>query len=287
MVDLIVPIVTPFTEENKIDGKKLRDHADFLLKNGAEFLLLCGTTGLGPSVSFEEKKYIIEQFSDIPDKVIMQVNSLNLDDSLSLTRLAKSSGFRAVASLPPYYYPRFPEDWYIRFYSEISRVYPTIVYNFPLTTNYDVQPSLVKKIVKAGGEVIGIKDTTTDLNHMLNFKWEFANDFVVYCGPDPLIFSSLRSGLDGAVAGTANYAVKRVRSIFDNAGSSKGMEHQKVITALSKIAQKYGQWAANYSMVKIISGHDAGLPRPPVFPLSPEVEKALSSEVHALLGEGD
>ncbi len=110
MSDLIVPIITPFNERNEIDIVKMRRHADFLLKNGIDFLLLSGTTGLGPSLGFSEKVDILENFSDIPDRVIMQVGSLNMDESKSLARLAKKKELRAVASSPPYYYPRVPED---------------------------------------------------------------------------------------------------------------------------------------------------------------------------------
>ncbi len=287
MSDLIVPIITPFNERNEIDIVKMRRHVDFLLKNGVDFLLLSGTTGLGPSLGFSEKVDILENFSDIPDRVIMQVGSLNMDESKSLARLAKKKELRAVASLPPYYYPRVPEEWYIRFFREISEIYPTMVYNFPLTTNYDITPSLVKKINASGGNIVGIKDTTPDINHMLSFRWEFSDAFKVYCGPDALILSAMRSGLNGAVPGTGNYIPKLVSSLVKDPDSVRGIETQMLVTSIAKISQKYGQWAANYSMTRIINGYDVGLPRPPMYPLSKVQEDALQSDLKKVIKVGD
>ena len=287
MSDLIVPIITPFNERNEIDVVKMRRHADFLFQNGVDFLLLSGTTGLGPSLSYDEKVEVLENFSDIPDSVIMQVGSLNMDESKSLARLAKKKGLRAIASLPPYYYPRVPEEWYIRFFREISEIYPTLAYNFPLTTNYDITPSLVKKINASGGNIVGIKDTTADLSHMLSFRWEFSDEFKVYCGPDTLILSAMRSGLNGAVPGTGNYIPKLVSSLVKEPDSSKGLETQKTVSSIAKISQKYGQWAANYTMIRIINNYDAGLPRPPMYPLSRDQEESLRSDLEKVIKTGN
>ncbi len=282
MNELIVPILTSFNKKNKIDSTVMRNHADELLNRGADFLLVCGTTGLGPSLTYKEKSDLLDVFEDIPEKIIMQINSLNLEESKMLARKAKKLKVNAIASLPPYYYPRFPEEWYVRFYKEISSIYPTIVYNFPLTTNYDIQPSLIKKVNDSGGVLIGIKDTTLDLNHTMNFKWELGPDFKVYSGSDALILPAVKFELDGAVSGASNYAIDLARSIISNPDGRNAIAKQRQITSLAKISQKYGQWAANYSMVKLILKYDVGLPRPPVFPLNKSQEDLILTDINKI-----
>lgn len=279
MNDLIVPIITPFNLENKVDKKKLMDHADFLLKNGVDYLLLCGSTGLGPSLKYEEKVSILETLSYQKERLILQVGSLDISESIALSSMAKKIDIAAIAALPPYYYPRMPEEWYVRYFKEISEVYPTIVYNFPLTTNYNINPELVKNINKIGGQIIGIKDTTPDFDHIVNFKWAFGKDFKVYCGPDSLILPAIRMGMDGAVPGSGNYVPKLIREMINNDESENALRFQQRINTLTFLARKYGQWAANYSMVKILSGYDVGIPRPPIYPLDKEKEKALEGEI--------
>ncbi len=283
MNELIVPILTSFNTNNKIDRIVMRNHAEELLKRGANFLLVCGTTGLGPSLTYKEKSDLLGVFDDIPEKIIMQVNSLNMEESKILARKAKKLNVNAIASLPPYYYPRFPEEWYVRFYKEISSIYPTIVYNFPLTTNYDIQPSLIKKVNDSGGVLIGIKDTTLDLNHTMSFKWELGADFKVYSGSDSLILPAIKFGLDGAVSGAANYAIDLARSIISNPDEKDAIAKQRLITLLSMVSQKYGQWAANYSMVKLILKYDVGLPRPPIFPINKSQEELILTDVNKII----
>jgi len=286
MSDLIVPILTPFTKDNTMDTEKLQRHAEYLIKNGVDYLLICGSTGLGPSLRMEEKVKILDTLSYINDRIIFQVGSLNLQESIELTKLGKKVQVKYIASLPPYYYPRMPEEWYLRFFKEISEIYPTIAYNFPLTTNYDIKIELVKKINKNGGNIVGIKDTVPDLDHILNFKWEFGKDYKVYCGPDALVLASLRMGMDGAIPGSGNYAPKIARALFENYNNEDGTLNQKILTKLSMIARKYGQWAANYSMVKIIGKYDPGRPRPPIYPLDENSEALLSREVLEVLKGG-
>ena len=145
----------------------------------------------------------------------------------------------------------------------------------------------MKKINASGGNIVGIKDTTTDLSHMLSFRWEFSDEFKVYCGPDALILSAMRSGLNGAVPGTGNYIPKLVSSLVKEPDSGKGMETQETVSSIAKISQKYGQWAANYTMIRIINNYDAGLPRPPMYPLSRDQEESLRSDLEKVIKTGN
>ncbi len=286
MHELIVPVVTPF-EKGKVSVEKMRRHSDYLLKRGIDLIFLNGSTGLGPSLNLDERLQILHAFHDIPEKVIVQVGGLNLDDSIALAKEASRLKVHAIASLPPYYYPRLPEAWLIRYFNAISEIYPTYLYNFPLTTGYDISAALVKKIIASGADVIGIKDTVQDINHMLEIKWNTAPDFKVFCGPDPLIMPALRSGLDGAVGGSGNYIPGILRTLVDHFNDEIGTRSQKIVQDVTNIVKKYGQWSANYSMVEILHSYSAGEPRPPIFPLGDDDKKSLSQEVKKVLPEGD
>ncbi len=286
MHELIVPVVTPF-ENGRLSVEKMRMHSDYLLKKGIDLIFLNGSTGLGPSLNLDERLQVLHTFQDIPEKVILQVGGLNLDESLTLAREAARLKVHAIASLPPYYYPRLPENWLIRYFKAISEVYPTYLYNFPLTTGYDINAPMVKKILSAGANVIGIKDTVQDINHMLEIKWNTEPDFKVFCGPDPLIMSALRSGIDGAVGGSGNYIPVILRTLVNHYNDETGTRAQKLVQEVTNVVKRYGQWSANYSMVEILHSYSAGEPRTPIFPLGDEEKKSLSQEVKNVLSKGD
>lgn len=283
MTHRIVPLITPF-RANKPDVPKLAHHARTLLEDGMDYVFMAGTTGLGPSLSLAEKTMMLDGLREgFAPKLMIQVASLDLEESMKLAELAKRYNLHAIVSYPPYFYPRVTDDWVVKYFVAVSKIYPLFAYNYPLATGYDISPTIIKKVNQSGGNIIGIKDTIPDLAHMLSFKYELGNDFIVYSGPDTVITSAVRSGLDGSVAGSANYVPELLIKATDlEAKLSDALAAQKTIASLAGLAKKYGQWAANYCLVKTIRGYDMAEPRPPIFPLGQAEEEKLSAEARAL-----
>jgi 2-dehydro-3-deoxy-phosphogluconate/2-dehydro-3-deoxy-6-phosphogalactonate aldolase len=272
-------MVTPF-KTNKPDAQKIVHHARMLLKDGVDYVFLGGTTGLGASLTPEEKLYLLDELSrEFSSKLLFQVGTLDLEQSIKLAEYAKRLNLHAIVSYPPYFYPRMQDEWVIKHFTTLSKIYPLIVYNYPLATGYEISPAILKKVKQNGGNVIGIKDTLPDVAHMLSFKYELGDDFIVYSGPDTVVTAAVRAGIDGCVAGTANYCPELLIKATDlGASLSDAISAQKTITSLAGVARKYGQWAANYYLVKAIRGYDVGEPRSPIYPLGPAEEEKLVAD---------
>ena len=283
MPDRLVPMVTPF-RANKPDAQKLTHHARRLLEDGVDYVFLGGTTGLGMSLTTEEKLYLLEELSgEFAPKLLFQVGTLDLEVSIKLAERAKQLKLHAIVSYPPFFYPRMQDEWVVKYFTTISKIYPLIVYNYPLATGYEISPAIVKRVRQGGGNVMGIKDTLPDIAHMLSFKYELGDDFKVYCGPDTIIVSAIRSGLDGCVAGSGNYAPElQVKASDLNSKLEDAIAAQKTIVSLAGLARKYGQWAANYVLVKAIRGYDVGEPRAPIYPLAQADEEKLSADAREI-----
>jgi 2-dehydro-3-deoxy-phosphogluconate/2-dehydro-3-deoxy-6-phosphogalactonate aldolase len=281
MAEMIVPVLTPFVD-SEVAPERLRSHAESLLQAGIDCIFLCGTTGLSPSLSVKEKLACLKALEGFADRTIFQVGSLNLSESLELAEAAKRAKVRAIASYPGYFYPRFEEAWAEQNLTRLSRIHPLLAYNFPLATGFEIGPSLIRKVKSNGGDVIGVKDTVSDVGHMLSFKYELGKEFAVYSGPDPLVLAAVRSGLDGSVAGSGNYAPELLVRIRKDPFSEDAAEAQRLITRLSGVSKKFGQWAANYAMTKTLRGYDVGGPRPPIFPLSDASVESLKKDVEAV-----
>jgi 2-dehydro-3-deoxy-phosphogluconate/2-dehydro-3-deoxy-6-phosphogalactonate aldolase len=250
------------------------------MEDGVDYVFLAGTTGLGPSLSSDEKVLMLDGLREFSTKLLLQVGSLDLEESLKLAERAKDSNIHAMVSYPPYFYPRMSDEWVVKYFVALSKVHPVIAYNYPLATGYDITPAIVKKVLQNGGNIIGIKDTIPDLAHMLSFKYELGNDFIVYSGPDTVVTSAVRSGIDGCVAGSANYVPELLTKATDlQAKLSDAIAAQKTIAALAGLAKKYGQWAANYVLVKAIRSYDVGEPRPPIYRLGQIEQEKLTAEV--------
>ena len=55
-----VALITPFKEDESVDYEALGRLVDYLLQNGADYLVVLGTTAETPTLTEEEKKKIIE-----------------------------------------------------------------------------------------------------------------------------------------------------------------------------------------------------------------------------------
>lgn len=279
----IIPILTTFVN-NKIDKNKLINHGEHILKGGMDYLFLAGTTGLGPSTSINERKYMLDSFSNIPDNIILQVGSLNLEDSMELTEEAKKLKIHAVGALPPYYYNGIKTEWIIDYYVNISKIYPTMIYNYPATTGYNITYDMINEINRKGGNIVGIKETTFNLNDILNVKY-YVNDVDVYTGPDEFVLSSYKENLDGYVSGAGNYAYDILKKMGENYDNNDGIKYQILLNKLVKLSQKYGVMSSIYDIVEIMKGYNAGEPREPFFKLSENDHKNLENEINELLSE--
>lgn len=268
---------------NSVDTEKMLEFGKLILSKGIDYLFLCGTTGLGPALSFSERMKIIDAFEPLADSSIIQVGSLNLQESEELARKAADGGYHAIASLPPYYYFNVPGEWIIRHLLSLSKIYRLYAYNFPVASNNRIDPSMVQEVNRRGGNIIGIKETVQEISDMLDFKYRLGDEFRVFNGPDNLLIPSLRAGMDGAVGSSSNYLTELFVSTIEKHILDEAHQLQKKLSSALKIVKSYGQWAAIYSAVRMLHGFDPGKPRPPIFPLEPDQESELETRLSAAL----
>ena len=60
-----VAIITPFKTNGEIDFSAYESLIDFYVNNGISYLVILGTTGESHSVTFDEKRRIFENISNI------------------------------------------------------------------------------------------------------------------------------------------------------------------------------------------------------------------------------
>ncbi|BCU70177.1 bifunctional 2-dehydro-3-deoxy-phosphogluconate/2-dehydro-3-deoxy-6-phosphogalactonate aldolase [Stygiolobus caldivivus] len=279
-MQIVVPVLTPFTKDGKVDKETLKEHVRNLIKY-VDVVFVNGTTGLGPALSKEEKKETLSAVYDVTDKVIFQVGSLNLNDAVELVNFSKDFHLVGVASYSPYYFQRLPEKWILNYFNELSRKaeHDFYLYNYPSATGYDISAKLVNKIEG----IKGLKDTNQDLAHSLEYK--IANPhLIVYNGSDSLVYYSLLS-LDGTVASVANHSphlLSAMRRFIKEGKKEKALQVQLIINSMLDVMRRYGQLSSTYSMVEVMMGYKVGYPRPPIYPLSEEEIHQLKSEVEPL-----
>jgi 4-hydroxy-tetrahydrodipicolinate synthase len=199
-------ILTPFQASGKIDFTALNDYLSFLQEKNVKTILTNGTTAEFPSLSLPERMALLEycrkEFNGI---ILNNVSSCCLGDCFKLVNHSENYA-DALVVLPPYYYANVGKTGILSFLAEVlnqSRM-PTYLYHFPKHTQNPITPQMVEKLLNDHKNLIGIKDSETNLEMSLKFKALKAGMFQVFVGGDRVVLEVLKSGLDGSVTGGGN-----------------------------------------------------------------------------------
>ena len=101
-----VALVTPFKEDESVDYEALGRLVDYLLQNGADYLVVLGTTAETPTLTEEEKKKITELVVTRVRRRIPIVLGVGGNCTRAIVEKLKKDdfeGINAILSVVPYY----------------------------------------------------------------------------------------------------------------------------------------------------------------------------------------
>ena len=206
----IPAVITPF-QNKEIDYNSFSKIIEYLILNGSNGLVPCGTTGESPTLTSEEHKKIIEETIRISDKrvpVIAGTGSNNTDEAIEYTNHAKNLGADAALVVTPYYNKPTQKGLYEHFKSITDSVnIPIIIYNIPGRSVVDMSIETMIELSKIKN-IIGVKDATNDLFRPLLSKAYMDSDFCYLSGEDGTALAFLAQGGHGCISVTANVAPK-------------------------------------------------------------------------------
>ena len=273
---VLTAIITPFKDGRKIDGKRIENVLEHVLRGGVDGLFILGTTGLGPMLGFEERKLVAETVVTTTSArafKVVHVGGLNMEDVIRLAEHAASVGADAVAALTPFYY-KLPPSGVVDYYRELERStsLPILIYNIPQNTGYNITPAVTAEVVENTERVVGMKDSSGDLSQLITAKNTLTNhEFAVLNGSDSLVLSALASGLDGSVTALSNVipaVVKSIDEAFRNNDPAKALESQQKVWKLGR-AMQHNLIPLIYAVLNNM-GVDVGFPPRPLKPAPKE-----------------
>jgi dihydrodipicolinate synthase/N-acetylneuraminate lyase len=195
---------TPFDASGDICLPAFHDFLDFLTAGGVDALVVNGTTGEFPSLDRDERQNLFEaarrRFHGV---VVNNISSTNAREANAFAR--HSSGADALLILPPYYYAGVTDEGLIDFFREgLEGVEtPVFLYNFPRHVKLSLTPALVEKIIAACDVIVGVKDSSGDLDIAGAFK-NLVGVRQVFVGKDSKALAALEAGLAGSITGAGN-----------------------------------------------------------------------------------
>jgi N-acetylneuraminate lyase/4-hydroxy-tetrahydrodipicolinate synthase len=284
---IITALVTPFTEDSKLNVDGLRRLIDFQLSNGVTSFFICGTYGLGPVMSVDERKKVTELVVESVGgrgKVIVHVGSLNIDDALELAKHAEDVGAYAIASLPPYYYV-FDDEAIINYFKRlVSRVkIPVYLYNNPARTGVRITSELLRKLADVG--VTGVKDSSFDI---VRFYEDLTvvdpSKFEFIMGTEALLLPAMVVGVKACISGLSNVFPELVVKLYKLVSEGDYVNATKLhleVIKVRKVLHLVPTIPAVFEVLRL-RGVDVGIPKPPFRRLSSKEVELLRSELMRL-----
>ncbi len=289
---VFAPIVTPFRADGMtIDYAWLPYHLRYLEAQGLDGVVPMGTTGEGPSLSFDERKAFLETVMARRGrlKVIAGVGTPSLTQTVHLIRHAFASGVDSVLVLPPYYWRNVTDEGLLSYFRTLCdrALEPgqkIMLYHIPQVSGVPVTLNLLDGLMQTHGEcILGLKDSTGQATSFLTFMRRYPT-LRVFVGSDRLVGPAYEMGVAGTITACANLvpaAIQRIRRL-----ASEGRDYQEAqeqLTALRDLLQEFAPLQAG---LKVLLAALLHMPqtyvRPPLTNLSPAQQSALVRRARAL-----
>jgi 4-hydroxy-tetrahydrodipicolinate synthase len=221
MVELgtvITAMVTPFTEDLKVDLKRTAELTEHLIELGSDGLLVTGTTGESPALSTEEKVALWETVikaarGRVP--VMLGTGTNNTEQSIALTKKAEEVGGDAILLVTPYYNKPPQNALYAHFkaVAEATKL-PVMIYNVPGRTSRNIDPPTVIRLAQDVPNIVALKEAGGNLDQVSEICRKAPPGFTVYSGDDSLTLPMLSVGAKGVVSVASHLVASQLREMI-------------------------------------------------------------------------
>lgn len=235
---VVIPTITPMNEDGTIDDASLKNFTDFLVKAGVNALYPNGTNGESLLLAQEEREHVAEVMAEtnahrIP--LFIQCGSMTTAETASHAQHAVKIGADGIGIMSPAFFGMDEEALFLYYAAVIENLpkdFPVYVYNIPGCTTNDVSPSLLKRLMAAFDNVVGIKYSSPDLMRVEDYLNTAGRVPQLLIGCDSLFLQCLVTGGVGTVTGPGSIFYERFIRLYRQfrEGDFEGaMETQKKI----------------------------------------------------------
>ena len=220
---VITAMITPFAEDGSVNYAVAEKLAVHLVENGSDGLVICGTTGESPTLSWSEEYElfkVVKQAVGDKAKIIAGTGSNSTSESIAATKEAAKLNLDGSLQVVPYYNKPPQEGLYQHFkaIAEACPELPMMLYNVPGRTSRNLEAATVAKLAQIDN-IVAIKEASGNLEQACKIRCLTPESFAIYSGEDALTLPLLTVGSVGVIS-VASHLV--------------GNQMQKMIQAFAK-----------------------------------------------------
>lgn len=276
-------IITPFTT-NGVNFEEFKKMLEFQIREGADAIIVCGTTGESSTMTEKEKKETIKFAVDVVNKripVIAGTGSNCTKNAIEMSKYAESVGVDALLIVTPYY-NKTTQQGLIEHYKTIAHEVkiPIIIYNVPSRTAVNILPKTCFELSKIEN-IVAVKEASGNISQVAEIANLCRENLAIYSGNDDQILPVLSVGGSGVISVLSNIIPKDVHNMvysFLDGNIKNAIKLQ--LDTLNLTASLFSE--VNPIPIKAacnMLGYDVGIPRLPLIEMSVEAKEKLKQEI--------
>lgn len=250
------PLVTPFNGW-AVDYDAFARFVDWQIRNGAEGLLVGGTSGEPMALTVTERQNLLRTAIGAARRrvpVVAQTGGVSLADTWSLTEHAEQVGADAVMLMMPAF-TKPPQRGLRSYIGYVSRATskPILLYQIPSRTASTLEVDTIEDLCEDVPSIVGLKQSSVDDAFDEQVASRLGDEFRVFMGLPKIAYESIPKNAGGLIVALANIVPGKIAQICDHAaegGTSKAESLRSELSDLndaafldtSPIGVKYMAW---------------------------------------------
>jgi 4-hydroxy-tetrahydrodipicolinate synthase len=280
---VITAMVTPFSADGDVNYAVAEKLAAHLADHGSDSLVVCGTTGESPTLTWDEEYQLFQVVQKAvagKAKVLAGTGSNSTAEAIIATEKAARLELDGAMLVVPYYNKPPQEGLYHHFRSiaESAPDLPMILYNIPGRTGQNMLPETIARLAEVPN-IVGVKEASGSLDQASHVRQLTPPEFGLYSGDDSLTLPMLSIGGTGVVS-VASHLIgdslqEMVQAFLCGKVQAATAIHLKFLSLFKALFV-----TTNPIPVKLaleLQGWSVGSPRPPLVAADDQVRVMLQS----------
>ncbi|NES95985.1 MAG: 4-hydroxy-tetrahydrodipicolinate synthase [Desertifilum sp. SIO1I2] len=280
---VLTAMVTPFGEDGAVNYEVAEKLASELADRGSDALVVCGTTGESPTLTWEEEYQlfqVVQKAVSGKAKVIAGTGSNSTSEAIAATQKAHKLQLDGSLQVVPYY-NKPPQEGLYQHFTAIAKAtpdLPIILYNIPGRTGQNLQPETVARLAEIPN-IVGIKEASGSLDQVSQIRRITPPDFAIYSGDDSLTLPLLAVGGQGVVS-VASHLVgpqlqDMIQAFFAGQVQTATDIHLQLLPLFKALFLTTNPIPLKAALK--LQGWDVGSPRLPLCDPDPDLSNALKA----------
>lgn len=242
---IITALVTPLNKDGTLCEDCLKQLIEFQVSRSIQGFYLAGTYGEGVILPTQVKVKLFEKALELAPPgtyLLPHVGTASIDAVVDVGRKVRDIGYEEVSIIAPLYH-KPTKKGLIDFLDYVSSKIDAkiVLYNNPGRQGYNITPDDFQVIVDRVKSITGIKDTSRDVDQLLEYVKRFGDRYFIAGAGDSMLYYTFAIGAPAHVCGLSNLIPELAVALYESVSQGnhkKAIELQYLINRLRKVLSK-------------------------------------------------